>query len=259
MLSKWLNYNVRTPQTYTKFNVEDFGEQKPFEKKINDYLSSAFLDTIIDPHDYEDFVKDLGWETAKEFFIDTKIPTYTKVRRGLFGEILISLILEEFLKYHVPVKKSHYSIAQNKSQEGIDILGFMIESNRIQEVCFVESKLRTKYDGSVAVNGYQELTKQHAAKMPTILPFVLRQLKKTNHTLHKPFLDYLKKRTVGRRDDTLRLGIITEKEDWNENALTVLENDLSRPDNDITVNLILIKELKTIIENVYSKIGVNYE
>lgn len=258
MLASWLKSEERDESPFSNFLLNDVREHTKPGNELKKYLENIYRDNIIDPGLYQEFVKRLGWERTKELFLDTRIPTLLNLKKGLFGEILNGSILEELFNYVIPIRKAQYAITQNQSLPSTDLVAIRTENGKINEVCFSESKLRIKYDGGVAVQGYKQLKKDQAYKMPSMLSFIMSRLYEQKNSLATPFLEYLCDRTEDSISiETMRLGIVNDSKSWKENTLTSLDEEIDGEPNPI-VDLVLINDLEKLLRDFYQSIGVKY-
>jgi hypothetical protein len=82
-------------------------------------------------------------------------------------------------------------MAANQTLPGTDCVAFKLGNARLVEVCYVESKVRTSLELSVAVAGAGQLRQDADAAMPEILTFVARCIKGTNNPLAELVEQYI--------------------------------------------------------------------
>ena len=125
-------------------------------------------DARADPSLFRTAAEALGWDAVEEWLEDA-VPTGTTARRGQFGEVLSAAALGEFHEYVVPVQKLRYAITAGQSLPSTDVLAVALdeESQAIEEVCFVEVKLRTGPNTSFGTAGYRQLQVDYGSDSPT--------------------------------------------------------------------------------------------
>ena len=263
MLSLWLNYNELSPTPYSQFSLVDTGEINPISPEIKSYILKLLLDARFSPTFLESIdsaAEELGWQEVKKLIVSEGMPTWVPTRRGDFGEIIITAILEEIQGYIIPVAKLRYKVTGNQLLTGTDSLALKMNSEReITEVCFVESKLRTAFnkeeDKMIAVQGSKQLQKDYESKLPDILSFIAQRLFETNNELFEPFMNYMRYRKDTTDIDTFRLSLCCDQDAWKEVVLVNLEeNEVHVPQ--LIVHRIRIKELGPLTEDLFTAIGV---
>jgi len=89
-------------------------------------------------------------------------------------------------------------------------------------VCYVESKLRTSPDLSIAVAGAGQLRQDADATTPEILTFIARQINEPNQPLATLVEQYIFSRDT--ELDTFKLLVFHENASWDERILQNLED-----------------------------------
>lgn len=137
-----------------------------------------------------------------------------------------------------------------------DVLALKVNSaNKIVEVCFVESKLRTNAGGNAAIEGCTQLQNDYNAKWPSILVFIAKQLYERNDLLFHPFMEYLQDRNDTTEIDSFRLSLCWEHTTWREKVLENLqESDIGL--KKLAVHVIRIKGLEDLTDDLFTQLGI---
>lgn len=255
-LSAWLSELKRTPNTYARFTVYDAEEIGQPSEEVIKYLISMLSASLLSPSLLTRVTKQLGWQDVQARILSKYAGTSLLVRHGDFGETLFVRMLEQFHGYHIPIMKLRYKVTPNQTLTGTDALALKIDtSGNVEEVCFIESKVRTGYDRAVAVEGRSQLTKDYNEVLPSILIFTSQRLQDLQNPLLDPFLSYLRSREDTREIDTFRLALCWDKDACRETSL----QDLDSTDTEVsplTVHMIRIHELRSLIAEVYNGLGI---
>ncbi len=261
MLNIWLDSNERNPCPYSHFKVIDLREKILLSSGIKSHLRDLYVSARFDLHFLESLkgsAASLGWEWNKvrKSIVEKGIPTISNFKRGEFGEVLITAVLEQFHDYKIPVYKLRYKITANQSLPGTDIVALGINNEgTIIEVCFVETKLRTRKDNMAAIDGYKQLKETYESKLPDILTFIAARLQERKDNLYKAYMFYLLDRTDNRGKDNFRLGLCWENSEWSENVLENLQdNGVDLPK--LILHVIPINNLRQITDELFADLGV---
>lgn len=221
-VDEWL-YPVPRTDTEYPFEVTDLKEEtskRPSSAELAELLGESYWN--------QDFLVDVadryGFEAVRDKFFQARGKTRLSVRRGDFGEALSVEYLKKVEGYLVPVMKLRYKIVSNQTLPGTDCVAVKLsEEDEIIEVAFVESKLRTSLDTSVAVEGAKQLKQDADSTLPEILTFIAQRLHETNDPLASRFESYIFDRNT--ELDTYLLFIFHEKAEWRERILINLEDE----------------------------------
>ena len=257
MLSKWLSQSERTESAYSNFGVIDSEETSTLSSEIKSHLVDLLHFALFDPDELNAFAEHLGWGIRES--TGYRVPTADKVKRGDFGEIFVSAMLEQFHGYEIPVQKLRSKLTGNQTLTGTDIVALRVsDSDSIEEVCFVESKLRTSRDNDIAVEACEQLQKDYALETPAILPFIFIQLRRRGDgdRLFRAFRDYLADRSDNRYLDTFRLGLCFEHNEWREKVLENLDDDPVAL-NKLCVHVVRITDLRSLTDELFDIVGVS--
>ena len=218
---EWLYPVPRTNSTYS-FEVTDLKEEtskRPSSAELAELLRESYWK--------QDFLANLadkyGFEAVRDKFLQAHDKTWLSVRRGDFGEALSVEYLRKVEGYLVPVMKLRYKIVSNQTLPGTDCVAVKLSEEEIIEVAFVETKLRTSLDTSVAVGGAKQLKRDADSTLPEILTFIAQRLHETNDPLASRFESYIFDRNI--ELDTYLLIIFHESAEWRERILINLEDE----------------------------------
>ena len=145
------------------------------------------------------------------------------VRRGDFGEAIAAQYLQEVEQYHIPVPKLRLKIIANQTLPGTDCIAFKLDNARLVEVYYVESKVRTSPDLSVAVAGAGQLRQDADTATPESPTFVARCMRGANDPLTELVEQYMFSRDT--ELDTFKLLVFHEHALWDERILQNLEDE----------------------------------
>lgn len=256
MLDKWLTWSERHPNTYSRFEVVDVEPAHELASEVRSHLVDLLHSSMFDPADLNAFAEHLGW-SAREL-AGYRVPTNDSIKRGDFGEVLTAAMLEQFHDYEVPVQKLRRKLMGNQTLPATDILTLRVgEAGSLEEVCFVESKLRTFRDNVVAVEGCTQLHKDYDSEKPAILPFVFTELLKKRgeeDPLFRAFRSYLADRGDNRHLDTFRLSLCFETAKWREKVLENLEESPLVPSK-LCVHVVRVDRLRDLTDELFGQIG----
>jgi hypothetical protein len=113
-------------------------------------------------------------------------------------------------------------MAENQTLPGTDSIAFKLDAARLVEVCYVESKVRTSLDLSVAVAGTSQLRQDADTAMPEILMFVARCISEAKDRLTELVEQYIFSRDTAL--DTFKLLVFHENDAWDERILQNLKD-----------------------------------
>lgn len=191
-------------------------------------------------------------ESIRDVFFRARERTRTPVKRGDWGEAVTVDYIKNVVGYLVPVPKLTYKIGANQTLPGSDCVALNLTDGVLSDVIFVESKLRTTKDTSVAVEGASQLHKDAEIENPEILPFIARQLRIADDPLTQEFEAYLFDRSTTREKYMLML--LHESDKWNELALRNLEDGEINV-KPLQVYVAKIVDLRELIDTTYAELG----
>ena len=254
MLKQWLTVNQRARESFVRFRVEDVTEALVPSEEIKKYVSELIQQSCIDLAFLQDITQKLGWQKA-ETVVRQRLPQRLRAQRGRFGEVLGVFILRDLKGYVVPIEKAHFTITGGQSQPSTDAILLKVVGNSVTEVCFVESKLRTRHDNFAAVEGAQQLLADYQKEIPDMLMFTASRLFERRDPLYVPFMDYLASRQDLRERDSFSLTLFYDTAAWSEQCLTNLSDDepaLAR----LEVMTIRLADLAELAQEVFGVLGM---
>jgi hypothetical protein len=255
MLTEHFEIVARDPCPYSQFAVVDVNQLRELTAQAREEIRDVLVTARFAPSFLANLAEELGWEMVKERIVDEGIVKRGTVSRGDFGEAMFDRFLEEHHGYIIPVKKLRFKVTAGQSLPGTDILAFRLNArSEITEVCYVESKLRTIRDYTVAVKGYEQLREDFESRLPEILTFIAARLDDRSDPLLPAFRDYLRNRLDTTDMDYFRLGLCWDFALWNERALDNLEdNGVELPT--LVVHVLRIEALSTLCDEILTDIG----
>lgn len=260
MISSWLVSQLRTPGGFKKFELYDVGEQCSLTLKMQQYLTRLLLEARTNAQMLQEAAKIMGWRRVEELLVKPTQPNLPKKRSGDFGEVLVNALLTEVYQYMIPVQKLQFGISDEQSQPGTDAIAIKKSDGSISEMCYVESKLRTKsdtYSCLAAVHGYRQLKSDYLERVPDMISFVLARLYDRSDPLFYDFLNYINNRQDMASIDRLKLGLVWEHDEWREKTLELLEEEMDGMLPKLSVYGVRIQGLKSTVEKLYEKMGVD--
>lgn len=221
MIERWLVAAKRNPSGFS-FDVVDLQEVP------NSVPSAAELASLLrEAYWGEDYLSSLaaryGWKAVRDRFLQARSGIRLTVRRGDFGEAMAVQYLREVEKYSIPIAKLRFKMISNQTLPGTDCIAIKVANARLVEVCYVESKLRTSLDASVAVAGVTQLQGDADAALPEILTFVARRSSEAGDILAEFIEQYIFSRDTGL--DTFKLLLFHQKDLWDERILQNVEDE----------------------------------
>src|SRR5258708_34648355 len=222
MLNQWLRWQPIVPNPYKKFSIIHVDHIDQLQPAVQAHLLELMLRAKLEDDFIERVSSRLNWDSKiiRKHLIKRLLPVQSNAKRGEFGETLISALLEQFAGYFIPVPKLQFKLTSGQSLPATDALAIKVDaSNSITEVCYVESKLRTRTDNNAAVQAAHQLQHDISVTTPDILSFVTRILHKQNSPLADPFIDYLADRNDTREKDSHCIGLCWDKTVWTDTVL----------------------------------------
>ena len=254
MISDWLTFKQRESKSGLTFDVIDYDEKSAENSKIiNEDFKNILIQNTLDYDILKQLAESLGWEKTKQEFILKTIPKKKNMKKGRFGEILSSSILEEFHNYSIPIHKLQYVISTDQSLPGTDLIAIKKNDSEILEMCFVEAKVRTGYDINAISEAFEQLENDIHDGIPTMLRFVMARLAEKKDPILQLMINYHLSRRIDR--DTFRIVGLYDKKHWNEKSLTNLTKITSGFRNKLVVDVIQMNDLKNKVEQFYKSIG----
>jgi hypothetical protein len=257
MLHVWLKREDRNDASPDALVITDIQEFSELSSDVRQHLSELLLQARFDTPFLESLAEGLGWPRVREYIITQAMPSNVTAKRGEFGEVLISGILEQFYGYIVPVRKLRFKITSGQSLPATDIIALALDTDgNITEVMYVESKLRTTHDAMAAVEGYKQLQKDYSSRLPDMLTFVASQLYERNKPLYQSFRDYMGDRLDNRDKDNFCLGLCFDRDEWQEQALVNL-GDYGADNPMPRVFVRHVSNLRALTDHVFAGVGIS--
>ncbi|PHN01119.1 Hachiman antiphage defense system protein HamA [Flavilitoribacter nigricans] len=268
MVTNWLNRASRNPSVYA-FTVVDMSEKIQIDDSIKSYLGEQ---TLIQYRSLEWLKKRYGNESSTvlcEYLRNNVFPSTTNqitknVRQGDFGEILTTLVVEEFKNLKVPISKLRYKFNKDRSVFCTDLISHN-QGNTITDITYYEVKTRITYSDDIGVKAYEGLLKDEKKPNESIADFLDRyyfdqaeiysaagDVTKANeyYSIAKQFGDLVKNPTnFNRRFEII---IIMETSKFKEDILTQL-NSLSLQLSPLEVTVVLVDNLSNLVSEVFTK------
>jgi hypothetical protein len=254
VLDQWLQSEERASSTFAHFDVIDLTEREAPSAEIKEHLCDLLLESAVDLAFLEDVTRRLGWARA-ESIVRQRLPANAKARRGRFGEVVGVFMLHQFEAYAVPIEKAHFAITGGQSQPSTDAVLLRIADGAVAEVCFVESKLRTRAENFAGVEGARQLKADHEKDVPDMLAFTAARLFDKADPLYDPFMNYMASRDDEGDKDSFRLLLFYDAEAWSERCLANLEDD--EPElSPLRVHALRVSALRDLVDDIFGQVGM---
>jgi hypothetical protein len=255
VLDQWLQPTDRPPEAFAHFRVVDITELDAPSAAVKDHLCDLLRESALDLEFLEDMTRRLGWAKA-EAIVRQRLPANSTARRGRFGEVVGVFTLNQFNGYVVPIEKAHFAITGGQSQPSTDAVLLQVDHGVVTEVCFVESKLRTRADNFAGVEGVQQLQADYTREIPDMLAFTAARLFDRGEPLYDAFMEYMGSREDERERDSFRLLLFYDVSAWSERCLTNLEED-SPTASPLTVHTTRVTGLAELVGELFDRVGVS--
>jgi len=196
----------------------------------------------------------LGWDAVKQL-VQTSQPKLPRTRRGAFGEILAIEGLIRFQGYAVPVKKFRFAVTGDQTLPGMDVVGLQLgEDDKLENVCFIECKLRTGHDTAAASQAYVQLRNDYESRAADILFYVAARLEEQGNPLLNTVLEYMRDR-ANTDLDILAIWLTWEQTNWSETTLANVNDEDLLP-VPLQVTAIRLPELERLTDSVFTDIAI---
>jgi hypothetical protein len=226
-------------------------EQTQRDSDLVTHLGRVLVRTKSDPTVLEEMANVLGRTDALARVRSSRL---VPLRRGDFGEALACELLEVLSGYRVPVRKLRYQTDPEQAMHGTDIVAFHFrQDGSIQDLHFVECKLRTSQSLAAAVDAHNQLANDRSHGYADTLLFLGARLAEIDSNVYEAFLAYLGERPRPERG-SYGIVLVWDSNAWDEDSLVRVEEieDLLDP---LRVRVIQISDLAILIESVYQSIG----
>jgi len=253
MLKDWLVWSKR-PEEPPKVAVIDCKESCALPGPVLAHIGELLVSARINPEFLQDAAEKLGWADVSAFALAMR-PRIATMRRGNFGEAVSCAMLEQWHSYKIPVYKLRYAITPDQSQPGTDAIAVRIDAaDRITEVAFIESKLRTGRAVGVPLQGYQQLQADYDKRVSEALMFVAQRLHESHSPLYEPFMVYLRSRAVT-NIDRFKLFLVWELERWAEESLEMIDEHEPKLEG-TEIHLVRINGLAAVVDDIYRRMEI---
>ena len=176
-INEWLE--VYEEKHYSDLSIINFKEKDNKREKIRNKLIETIISYYIKDHVINSYLSNDDKFYRLENYINGKLPHMGKTRKGDFGEIIGTEHIKQEYGYCFPVIKLRYKKNNETSEHGEDILGFIIENNKIVSICIAESKIRSKYSKK-PINDAHDQLKSSYIPVPKVLNFIFDILDERN-------------------------------------------------------------------------------
>ncbi|SRR6266571_144400 len=256
-LSGWLTHSPRVSSPYSKFALTDIVELATTTQVTKGRLATMLQEARMEM-EILNLCDRLGWKILKAQLSSGVQPKEITAQRGEFGEVLTNAILREFFGYTIPVEKLRSAITSDQSLPSTDTIGLKRGGSGLTEVCFVESKFRTSKSKNAAMQGYGQLRHDYSKSIPDMGIFILKSLFEKKDPFFDDFFSYLNDRTRTTSEiESFHLGLTWEKEQWSEDTLQRLEDEVSNDMPRLAVHLVRLSQLASLVDELFHKIGVD--
>jgi hypothetical protein len=155
---------------------------KPKEfQSLKNALIGLLPDTYADPQSIAGTLARLGRPAAAQKLL-TKIPEVKNIRSGDIGEVLATDYIEEYLEYHVPIRKLRWRDHRNMAMRGDDVIGIVVDQ-QLQTIKFLkaEAKANKILGRGILEDARKELDLDDGLPAPHALEFVAERLRETGN------------------------------------------------------------------------------
>lgn len=252
-LSQFFATQVRETAPYS-FRVLDVRESGVDRDGLVDALSKELLEAHKDPEYLRTVALRAGMEYLREYLSKVVFPTKPIVRIGNFGEVVSAALLRDRDDLRLPIFKLRYRDKRNWPMRLTDIFALEFdEAGRIRAIWYGEVKARTTRDDDAACKGHESLKSECDCERPEILDFVISRLFEQGRYEEANALEDL---LAGRSLAATRCHQVTllfDRGIWREDVLRRL-NDLPPALPSLRVEVILVDQLGTLIEDSYKRV-----
>ncbi|MHA2044488.1 MAG: Hachiman antiphage defense system protein HamA [Candidatus Thorarchaeota archaeon] len=247
---KWLEVDDAI-ECSLSFKVIFLKESMPPDTTVIKGLANGLAELLLEFDMMVAIVKRVGRSGLRKI-LKSRINRSIPLKRGDFGEILTSGVLEGIADIHVPFSKLAYRILANQSLPGYDIIAVKEDRNQsIESIFFVETKLRTSYSSDAGKDALEQLQKTFDNHHTDNLLFTIRCVERKNPKLHKLLLDYMFEVNTNRIEENFVIGLVFEKTVWTDRCLSNIEPILNNSDYPLTsVYVVPVDNLSNLIDDI---------
>lgn len=228
------------------------GEREAPNDEVRAYLVRRLVNHRISLEVARDMVDILGWDAVERRLQATTIP----VRRGDFGEMLATAVLETFDALLLPVSKVRYQMHADQTLVGADLVGLRISDGKVESLHFGEVKLRTAPDTVAGRDAHQQLERWLEEEFADIIMFFGQRLEELDDTVYSSYVEYLA--DGDHRDDNYHVVLVFESSAWSS---TVVQNIPQPPDqlDPLTIRFARIERLADLVTETYARLQQEIE
>jgi hypothetical protein len=267
---KNINNWIPAPKSYKHkigFNYEVYENTKIPSGKLDslyDFLAQNLLRNYVSPKVWKSIKKNPTIKDKSKYISDKYIPSKTgnfNLRTGEFGEVVSKLIFEN--KYEFIIYRFHYKENKDEPVKIYDLVGFLMDRDRILEVVLFEVKAQSsKLDEEIVVKATNQISKNVVARLLKYLHFIERVLSENEEfDLYKMINDYhLNDVEKGKFSHKLKVTLVCEKSIYDEIVLDNLDSIKNTIDTKTyEVAVVLLDDMKTLRDVSYLRSSECYE
>jgi hypothetical protein len=249
----WLR--AEPDESGSSYSLVEILEVVPYDSEIQARIAAELLKARLNPTLHERLRNRLSKDKYSKLMAATQ-PTRPNTRKGDFGEIIAALSLSTVFGLLVPVQKLRYKLRSSDQPTNIDVVGFRYnaEAKRITEVCYTESKLRTKSDANFAQQAHDQLQKTWLGVLPELHVFLGNVLAERNDPLLDPFIEYMADDTAASLS-SFCIALHSDAAAWDREALDKL-NQVTPLLDPLSIVVSKIANLNERVKNCFDAAGL---
>ena len=255
MINKWISEEIRNPCKYC-FSIIDITELDDISDDVKKYISEFILSSFRNIEHLKRRYKDKSVAELKKYignniFAPNDDAFGKNVRQGDWGEIIAALILKDVRGFILPVSKLRSKVNHEKSMFGTDVFAIKEDSDgNIDKLVYCESKTRRTYSKNIGEEAYNSLYKDKGESLTQIIDFISKiYFEKGNYELADKYDEIF--HNIENYEKEFQIFLVFEKSIWKEDILKTL-HDLPPDIQNLHVNVLLIDNLKDVIEHTYN-------
>jgi hypothetical protein len=141
---------------------------------IRDQIRQPLADAVLEHHSHRQRIADrltrLGHDHTASW-IREELPREDRVRKGNFGEVVLSEHLCQRYRYVMPVLKLRYRDKHNLPMRGEDVVAFKMTSSQIDAVVIGEAKTVCKFSRQTVLDAHERLSSAYNPRPMTLSMF----------------------------------------------------------------------------------------
>lgn len=269
MIETWLDRATGILQPFT-FSVIDITEKTLVDDTIKSYLGEQ---TLFQYKNIDHLKRQYATESPQkliDYLQDYVFPTNTyqiakNVKQGDFGEIITTLVVENFVKLKVPISKLRYKFNKDRSVFCTDLISHN-HGDTITDIKYYEIKTRTSNQvNNVAVEAYNGLLRDEQKPTEAIANFLSCHYHEIAETLTNSGIDIKAEefynlatqfgnivKNPSNYNRSFEIVLIIEKKYFKDDILTNL-NAISLQLSPLEVTVILIEDLSILVAETFKK------